>query len=301
MSELPLVSVVIATRNRPEMLRTAIAAVVAQSYEGPIECLIVFDQTDVDQSLNSEEPLRSVRVMPNTRTPGLAGARNTGILQAHGEYVAFCDDDDYWRPTKIAKQLAGIGSALTSATGIEIDYGGHQTERVPTRSTFTLENLVRKRLMEAHPSSVLMRRDAILDKIGLVDEELPGSFGEDYDYIIRALQAGQIAIVEEPLVVVRWGQSMFSRDWDTIIAAIDYMLDKHEVFHRDPKALARLYGQRSFAKAARGDTQDALRDVRKTLRLSPMEKRAYVTLLVTTRLISAPKVLDIAHKRGHGI
>ena len=302
MVDQPLVSVVIATRNRPEMLREAIAAVVGQTYAGPVECVIVFDQTEPDQGVVSTDPRRIVRVMGNTeRKPGLAGARNTGILASEGEYVAFCDDDDIWLPAKLAKQVAGIGSALTSATGIVIDYGGHRAERIPAKDTFKLENLVRNRIMEAHPSSVMVRRSAILDRIGLVDEELPGSYAEDFDFIIRALQAGPVAIVEEALVVVRWGQSMFSRNWGTIVAAVDYLIDKHQVIRDDPKALARLYGRRGFANAASGEYREALQDAWQAIRRNPLEKRAYVTLLAASRIVPATKLLDMAHRRGRGI
>jgi glycosyltransferase involved in cell wall biosynthesis len=301
MTELPLVTVVIATRDRPEMLRTAIAAVAAQTYRGPIECLAVFDRSEPDMALEDESPLRSVRVLTNQRAPGLAGARNTGILAAKGQFVAFCDDDDVWRPEKLELQVDALGTALTSVTGIVIDYGGRQVERVPTRDSFTLENLVRDRLMEAHPSTVLMRRDALLDEIGLVDEEIPGSYGEDFDFIIRAVQAGPVSVVEQPLVDVRWGQSMFSRDWKTIIDAIDYMIAKHEVFRSDRRALARLYGRRAFANAALGETRQSLRDSWRTVRSSVTEKRAYVSLLVAAHLVSAPRLLDLAHRRGRGI
>lgn len=302
MSTHPLVSVVIATRNRPALLRKAIDAVAAQTYEGPIECIIVFDQAEPDRSVASDDPHRRVTVVANTeRTPGLAGARNTGILASTGEFVAFCDDDDYWLPEKIERQLNGLGNALTSITGITVNYGTHSTVRVPDRAKFTLENLVRNRLMEGHPSSVLMRRDAILDKIGLVDEELPRSYAEDFDFIIRAIQAGPVSVVEDPLVVVLWGQSMFSRDWGSIVEAIDYLITKHGPIRADRRALARLYGRRAFANAGQGNRREAFRDIRRTLMNWPLEKRAVVTLPVAAGIVSAPKMLDIAHKRGRGI
>lgn len=299
----PLVSVVIATRgNRPEMLGEAIDAVIAQTYEGPIECVIVFDQTEPDLALVSDDERRRVRVTTNSeRKPGLAGGRNTGILAATGDYIAFCDDDDVWLPTKLAKQIAAMGDAITSATGIIIKYADSQVTRVPNAATFTVENLIRKRLMEAHPSSVLMRRDALLEKIGLVDEALPGSYAEDYDYIIRALQAGPISLVEEPLVEVRWGQSLFSRDWDTIIAAMDYMVEKHPGFRQDRQAMALIYGRRAFAHAAQGRTRQAWRDNWLAFKSWPLEKRIYVNLLAITRIVPASKVMDIAHRRGRGI
>lgn len=298
----PTVSVVIATRNRPEMLRTAIAGVLDQTYPGPIECIVVFDRVEPDLSLEQEQPTdRRVRVVENTRSGGLAGARNSGILLAAGEYVAFCDDDDVWHPTKIEKQVAAIGDAVTSVTGIIIDYGGETNERIPDRDTFTLANLVQKRLMEAHPSTVLLRRDALLDSVGLVDEEIPGSYGEDFDFIIRALQAGSVSVVEEALVTVHWGQSLFSRDWSTIISAIDYMIDKHAVIRQDKRALARLYGRRAFASAAMDRRRESFRNCLRTVRLSPKEKRAYVTMPVILGLVSAERLMDLAHRRGHGI
>lgn len=301
MTTLPTVSVVIATRNRPDMLRVAIAAVMDQTYEGSIDCVVVFDQTDPDLSLARDDDRRTVRVLTNVRTPGLAGARNTGIHAATGELVAFCDDDDYWRPEKLARQVDTMGDALTSVTGVVIDYGGRQSERIPTKESLGLDQLVRDRVMAAHPSTVVMCRQAILDKIGLVDEELPGSYAEDFDFLLRAVQVGAVSVVEEPLVLVQWGQSMFSRNWSTIVAAIDYLIDKHEVFRRDPKALARLYGRRAFALAAQGKTKEALHDAWRTFRLSPSEKRTYVALPVALRVVSANRMLDLAHKRGYGI
>ena len=122
MVDQPLVSVVIATRNRPEMLREAIAAVVGQTYAGPVECVIVFDQTEPDQGVVSTDPHRTVRVMGNTeRKPGLAGARNTGILASEGEYVAFCDDDDIWLPAKLAKQVASLFAPALHLTSFTLN------------------------------------------------------------------------------------------------------------------------------------------------------------------------------------
>ena len=102
------VTVVIATRDRPVMLREAIASVVGQDYAGRIEVVVVYDRAVADQSLCTDDGRRSVRVVENGRTPGLAGARNTGILGAATDFVAFCDDDDYWSPGKLRRQVAAM-------------------------------------------------------------------------------------------------------------------------------------------------------------------------------------------------
>jgi glycosyltransferase involved in cell wall biosynthesis len=301
--ELPVVDVVIATRDRPELLQKALDAVWGQTYAGPIRCTVVFDQSEPRTELARASQNRTVTVVRNVRSPGLAGARNSGILAGDGELVAFCDDDDEWLPTKVEKQVAALADspALTAVTGIIVRYADRSVPRVPAAESMTLRQLVRNRVMEAHPSTVMVRREALLGPIGLVDEELPGSYGEDFDWIIRAAQAGGFAVVAEPLVTVLWGQSMFSQRWQTIIDSIDYSLAKHTVFHEDPQALGRLYGRRAFALAALGRRRDALTQTARTLRVNPKERRAYLAGAVALRLVSAERLMNIAHKRGHGI
>ncbi len=218
--------------------------------------------------------------------------------------MAFCDDDDEWLPTKVEKQVAALAAdpaAITAVTGIIVMYAESEVPRVPRAEDMTLKQLVRNRVMEAHPSTVMVRRDALEGPIGLVDEELPGSYGEDFDWIIRSAQAGGFAVVAEPLVKVRWGQSMFSQRWQTIVDSIDYSLNKHQVFHQDPQALGRLYGRRAFALAALGETRPALRQAWRTVRVNPRERRAYLAGAVALHLVSAERLMKIAHNRGHGI
>jgi len=294
---------VIATRDRPELLRQALDAVVAQTYPGVVRCTLVFDQSAPRPELASDDARRPVVVVGNDRSPGLAGARNCGILSGSGELVGFCDDDDEWLPTKIEKQVALLAgsSALTSVTGIVVMYADRSVERVPDPASMTLHQLVRNRVMEVHPSTVLVRRDALLGPIGLVDENIPGSYGEDFDWIIRAAKAGGFAVVPEPLVRVLWGQSMFSQRWQTIIDSIDYSLAKHTVFHEDPQAVGRLFGRRAFALAALGRRREALGQVWRTVRVNPRERRAYLAGAVAVRAVSAERLMRIAHRRGHGI
>lgn len=298
----PAVDVVIATRHRPDLLRRAIAAAWDQDYRGQVTIHVVFDGTPPDLTLERVGEQRRVRVLSNDRGPGLAGARNCGILAGEAELVAFCDDDDTWRPEKLQHQVRTLrdSGADTVVSGIEVEYRDHTVVRIPAPGDLALANLVRRRVMEAHPSTVLVRRTALTGPIGLVDENIPGSYGEDFDWIIRAARHGTIAVVPEPLVRVLWGQSLFSRNWQTMVEAIDYGLTKTPEFSADPLALGRLYGRRAFALAALG-RRDALTAVVRTLRVSPREKRAYLAAAVALHLVSADRLLDLAHRRGHGI
>jgi glycosyltransferase involved in cell wall biosynthesis len=303
-SEFPPVSVVIATRDRPQLLAKAIEAVRVQDYPGSVECVVVFDQTEPDATLAQGDPRRPVVVVANDRTPGLAGARNAGAAASSGELLAFCDDDDEWLPAKLRLQAGRLAetSADVAVSGIHVSYGDKTITRVPRPEDVTYAELLRRRVMEAHPSTVVVRRTAFFDKIGLVDEEIPGSYAEDYDWMLRAAAAGPIAVVAEPLVTVLWGQtSHFNRKWRTISDALQYLLRKHPGFADDPRGLARVQGQIAFAHAALGERPAARAWALRTLRNSWRERRAYLALLVSLRVLTADRVLRLAHATGRGI
>jgi glycosyltransferase involved in cell wall biosynthesis len=303
--DLPDVTVIIATRDRPELLRRALDAIIGSEYEGDVSCLVVFDQCDPDRSIEMSEPGRAVRVTSNTRTPGLAGARNTGLLLAETALVAFCDDDDEWLPGKLSKQVTALRAHPTArfaATGIVVRYKDHDTERIPEPSRITHDGFLADRMTEVHPSSFLADRRWLLDEVGLVDECLPGSYAEDYDLLLRVSAAGPIAVATEPLVRIWWhGSSFFFERWRMIDDALGHLLAKHPDFARSRTGKARIVGQQAFARAAMGARWAAVRTALSTLRLAPTEKRAYLAMIVATGAISAERALAFAHRFGKGI
>jgi GT2 family glycosyltransferase len=297
------VSVVIATRSRPELLAKAVAAVLAQDYEGPVEVIAVFDQAEPLPGLERSGPHRSVRVVVNTRTPGLPGARNTGVALARHPLIAFCDDDDLWLPAKLRAQVAAMAAAgvQASVTGIRVHYGDKVRERRPARSLLRQVDLVRDRVTAAHPSSYLVTRD-VVDSAGPVDEAIPGGYGEDYDWLLRVARHTDIACVVEPMVEVLWHPgSFFTRRWDTIVDALSYLLAKHPEIQRDRRGAARIHGQQAFALAALGERGASWRRWSTTVRENPAERRAVATLVVLTGLLSADRVLHVANRFGRGI
>jgi glycosyltransferase involved in cell wall biosynthesis len=303
-TEFPAVSVVIATRDRPELLRKAVRGAVEQDYPGLVEVFAVFDQTEPAADLESSDPQRPVRVTRNARTPGLPGARNTGIAAAGSPLVAFCDDDDRWLATKLSAQVAAMRrlGLRAAVTGIAVCYGQERRERVFDRDRLSFPDLVRDRVTAAHPSSYLAERALVIDEAGLVDEAIPGGYGEDYDWLLRVARHTDIAVVREPLVEVLWHPgSFFTRRWDTIVEALQYLLDKHPELNADPRGLARIEGQQAFALAALGQRSQAWRKLRSALRHHPLEKRAIATLPVLCGLVKAETVLHTANRLGRGI
>jgi glycosyltransferase involved in cell wall biosynthesis len=301
----PSVTAVVPTRDRPALLRAALDAILGQDYPGPVEVIVVYDQSEPDMSLEVADPHRRVRVITNTRTPGLAGARNTGILDATGELVAFCDDDDEWLPGKLTAQVAALAAEPDGefvSCGIRVTYDDRTVDRALSQRRIPLAALLRDRLTELHPSTFLIRRDALVNGFGLVDEEIPGSYAEDYEFLLRAARRTPLVNLDQPYTLVRWHKrSYFAQRWETISTALQWLLGRYPEFATVPHGEARVSGQIAFAQAAMGNRRDAMRWARRTLARNPREPRAYLALAVASRAVGPDRVLRTLHKRGRGI
>ena len=297
------VTVVVPTRNRPELLRQTLRAIAQQDFAGSITTIVVFDQTEPDLTIESDADRRQVRVVTNGRKPGLAGARNTGIDLAGSTFVAFCDDDDTWAPDKLRHQVdqlkrSGRGMAVGA---IEVHYEGTVTRRVAPMAPIEFADLLRSRITEAHPSTFLFRRD-LLDQIGHVDEAIPGAYAEDYEYLLRAAKVTAIDVVDQATTTILWHTaSFFVENWQTRIDALTYLLAAYPEFTTEPVGHARIQGQIAFAHAAMGNGSNARRWALTTLKSSWREGRAYLAVLVSTRLVSADRVVAFIQRRGRGI
>jgi len=302
----PSVGVVIPTRNRPELVRKAIAAVRDQRYPGEMKVVVVYDQTEPDYLLASTEGTQ-VLVLTNWRTSGLAGARNTGILALDTEFVAFCDDDDKWSPDKLRRQVAALLAEPDSefaTCAIEVEYEGRTTPRLAGHSRVTVDELARSRMAMLHSSTFLARREALLagGQIGPVAEDAPGSQNEDWDLLIRAARLAPIVHVDEPLVRVLWGRtSFYANEYSSKISSLRWMMSRHPEIVGCPPGAARVYGQLACWSAATGDRQNAWRYAKQSVQANWKEPRAMIALAALTRVASVERVLGALHRRGHGI
>lgn len=302
------VDVIIATRGtRPLLLAEAVRSVVEQDYEGDVRIFVVYDCEQLPQDgleVDRADAHRAVVRLTSNRPRGLAGARNAGVQAASASWVAFLDDDDLWMPGKLTSQiqLAATTGASVVTTGIEIvRTGGGLVARPTTRDVITHADLVHDRMAELHPSSFLLRREAVFD-VGGVDEALPGSYAEDYDLLLRLARVKDIVAVRAPLTRVRWtGDSYFFSRWETIASALRYLLLKHPSFTGDAAGWGRVKGQIAFAEAAMGHRRTALREAVACVRRSPREPRAALAVAVAAGLISADQVQRVLHRVGRGI
>jgi glycosyltransferase involved in cell wall biosynthesis len=285
------------------MLDRAIAAVAAQDYPGEVRTVVVFDQTTPDYML-ARAGDRPVMVLVNCRTPGLAGARNTGILNLSTDLVAFCDDDDVWAPKKLRRQARYLGSGEFATCAMNVMFDGVRTPRLAGTGEVGVPDLVRSRMAMLHASSFLIRRSVLGPEadLGLVAEDAPGSQNEDWDLLLRAAKRAPVRHLDEPLIEVAWGRtSFFAHQYDTKISSLRWMMERHPEIGLDGVGAGRVYGQLACWSAARGDRSGAVHWVRQAVRSNWREPRAAIALAALSGAVRVETVLGALHRRGRGI
>ena len=308
-SSSPVTAVIATIGGRPELLRIAIESILGQKDASgapwPVQVLVMFDHVDVQDLSEIQVPAGSSLLgLNNQRSKGLAGGRNSGIDAAEHPIVGFCDDDDAWLPGKLAKQvplLARSQRAKAVAGGLVLRTGGQDVVRTAPEWV-SFQDLLRSRVQEVHPSAVMYRTADLRGELGLVDEDLPHGYGEDYDMLLRAAKLGGIVCVPEPVVAVLWDRpSYFTGKWIALAEGLGYMLQKFPEFESEPKGLSRMAGQIAFAHAALGDGREARRWARSALKRDAKQLRAWAALLVTTRLVPADRLLKAVQRTGRGL
>jgi glycosyltransferase involved in cell wall biosynthesis len=195
------VSALISTFERPDDCERALRSVLGQS-RAPEEVLVC-DDGSADGTAERfrawerrDERVRYLRIEPNRGTP--APARNMGVAEARGEWVAFLDDDDEWLPGKLAAQLAHTGDADVVATNA-VGSGGE----LYFAAAAPISRPTRREVLAANPviqSSALARRRLLLEAGGFaVERWLRGL--EDYAAWLSMADAGaRFLVLGEPLV-----------------------------------------------------------------------------------------------------
>lgn len=195
-------SVVIPTYNRFGMVEDAVKSICRQTYSN-IELVIVDDHSKkpVDEvcTIESEYP---VQILRHETNKGANAARNTGIRNSDGKYIAFLDDDDEWHPDKIRKHVREFQSSTKNCglTFANVEIVGRDGRAVNVRkSDLPVEPLreLLKRNFVGTFSNVMVKSD-IFAHIGMLDEDLPN--WQDWDFYIRVARNFGLGKINELLV-----------------------------------------------------------------------------------------------------
>jgi glycosyltransferase involved in cell wall biosynthesis len=198
----PDATIIIPTRDRPEWLpRTLLSALEQQGTEAEIIVVDDGSTTPVSERLTQEAHSR-IRVLRNPSSVGVAKARNRGIDEARGEWIAFLDDDDVWAPNKLGRDLASVreGADFAYSGGMTIDEQGevlHVFDAPPAGEQLHRGALARTGQVPISMSNLLVRAELIRSMDGF-DSEF--SMMADWDLLIRLTAIGKGAATPEHLV-----------------------------------------------------------------------------------------------------
>lgn len=244
---LPLVSVVIPTYNRRDLLVAAVRSVLDQR-RIRLE-VIVADDASTDGTRSAMEGLGDprVRVVQNESRRGVSLTRNEGIARARGDWVALLDDDDLWAPEKLCSLVeAAVTSGRTWAISgaVAVDDQLRILSGGPPPSIDTIrDDLLRRNVIPAGASNVVVTR-ALLEQLCGFDPELRHL--SDWDLWIRLNEMGPPCIVERPLVAYRVHSGNASADTAQIAVELDIIDDRY-ADRRSGTKLDRAYVHRWIA------------------------------------------------------
>jgi glycosyltransferase involved in cell wall biosynthesis len=233
-SSTAMVSVVLPTYNRLRFLRPAIESVYAQTFSD--WQLIIADDgsaSETRQYLQSlaNQPRVTVVWLPHTGRPSMV--RNAALQRVVSQYVAFMDSDDLWAPRKLERQIdilrARVECRWSYTAFLRVDEGGIPLAEEAVRPWVPHEGAIFEQVVTGRAAirtpSVLATRE-LIERAGGFDESLLSA--EDYDLWLRLALYSEVAIVDEPLVYVRYHDENHTREWQSAFVGRDRSLSRHQ-------------------------------------------------------------------------
>jgi len=240
----PLISVIIPTYKRPEIVERAVKSVLNQTYDN-IELIVVNDHPGTDLS-HIDKMDSQVELINHEENKGACKARNTGIEAAEGEYIGLLDDDDEYLEDKIQKQVNQF-QQLPEEYGMvysgveEVENGEIVNKKIRAGRKFLSrkrEGWVYQELLRGNmiPAPTVLVKKECFDKVGMFDPEFESS--QDLDMWLRISREYKIGKLDEALARYHLdGEDRISENSDKKIQGKQKILEKYgEDIQKSPQA-----------------------------------------------------------------
>jgi len=238
----PLVSVILPTYNRAKLLDRAMRSILSQDYSN-LELIVVDDcSTDETRDVVAGFCDEKIKYYRQEKRRGAAAARNRGIKESRGEYIAFQDSDDEWLPGKLSRQMAvflvsppEVGVVYSSFYRIE----GGKKFVFPKTGQAKGGNIHRSLMFEnfVTTQAAVVRRTCF-EKVGFFDESMPRL--QDWELWIRISRHFSFEFVNDPLINTYRTSDSISVDRKALFEAHKLILHKHsDEIIKDDKLFAR--------------------------------------------------------------
>lgn len=211
------ISVVIPYYKRPDVIGATLESVFKQTYQ-PKEVIVVDDASGDDSSLVFGKYLDRIRLVTLEENGGVSNARNVGVYNSTGEYVAFLDSDDLWETDKLEKQV----NYLKAHQDCKVVHTGCVNFFPDGREYSYLKKPARLSVSDLMKSSHVMYQSVLMEKdifIGAGGFDPSFRQTEDYEFTMRLVTKGvNVDFLPEPLTRIRHGRDdKLSLNWKGFI------------------------------------------------------------------------------------
>ncbi len=252
----PQVSVVVPTRNRSQMLRRTLEAILRQQ-DVDLEVIVVNEACEddtVEMVASLDDP--RVSMVHHDAPRGLPAARNSGLTKAAAHWVAFCDDDDTWAPTKLAAQLAALDAApeakWCACGAVHVDSSFRLLAGYQPPPAGDVARLVLQDNYIPGGGSGTMALTSLVRDLGAFDTSL--KWGEDWDMWSRLSLNAPMAGVSRPLVAYLIHDQSMSRNSPRFNRDVAIIEEKYAE-ERSARRLARSSSARARSSRHRSGRQ----------------------------------------------
>ena len=205
----PLVSVIVTTYNRKDKLKEAIKSILDQTYNN-LEILVVdnYSNYDINELIQDFNDTRIILIQ-NENNGNYVVNRNLGIKKSNGDYIAFCDDDDYWLTHKLTEQMQ-VFKESEDNKNLGLVYskcfmlGPKGIYRVGPRVPLYNGNVFyRMLLIPSVPILTAVVKKQVFNEIGFFNEDKSILCQEDNDFWIRLSKYFSVKSIAKPTAVYR--------------------------------------------------------------------------------------------------
>jgi glycosyltransferase involved in cell wall biosynthesis len=288
----PIISIIIPTYNRCNLLPRAINSVLNQSFKN-FELIIVDDgSTDETKKIIEKYLKKNSRIkyiyQKNSGSP--AQPRNTGIKIAKGNYIAFLDHDDEWFNDKLEKQIKmyiknnkdnKIG--LVGCGAISINTKSKEKKIIKFPPSLKIKSAKALKKIIPYSCSSIMIKKSIFQEIGLFDEKMRVS--DDYDMYIRISRKYRFIFIQEPLFNYYIHENNLSKSNSLInenmIKDVQKIIKKHKkIFSKYPNIYSKILKKIGTYYMLKNNHQLASKYFIKSIKVNPLS-RIYINLILS--------------------
>ena len=293
MRSFPLVSVITPAYNASATIGDTIESVLSQTFSD-FE-MIIIDDGSSDDTANVVHRFKDNRIIYIYQTSKeRSEARNNGIKNAKGKYIAFLDADDTWFPEKLEKQI----KLFEVSPGLGLVYSDLYLVEDNTLRIIVQYSKIRKLFRGHVPSRIMLEenfiqsptpivRREVFDNVGYFDPDLNPC--EDIDMWIRIIARYAVDFVDQPLAYYRIhpNQTSWKNKPDILFESTHKLIDKieatflsEELLHPNDiiKSRSRIYYDYALAMMSRGEFSRSKKNYITSMKINPYSVKTYVRL-----------------------